>query len=97
MVGGTARFPDAPTPRGARHLDELSEARRRGFVAAVLFCIQRPDAIRFAPNNATDPGFGAALRRASAAGVADDARVAYVGRRISHSTLISTPASLRRL
>ncbi|HOF86709.1 MAG TPA: DNA/RNA nuclease SfsA [Armatimonadota bacterium] len=66
---GTALFPDAPTARGARHLEELIAARRDGCRAAALFIIQRADAARFAPHRALDPAFAAALARARAAGV----------------------------
>ncbi len=69
VVDGEARFPDAPTARGARHLDELRRLRHRGGRAAAIFCVQRDDAVAFAPNDATDPGFGQALRRAMKAGV----------------------------
>ncbi len=66
---GVALFPDAPTLRGARHLKVLTAGRRRGLGAAILFVVQREDAVAFAPNWAADPVFGAALRRASAEGV----------------------------
>jgi sugar fermentation stimulation protein A len=67
--GGVALFPDAPSARGSRHLEELAAAAREGYRAAVLFLIQRDDAVSFSPNDAGDPVFGAALRRAAAAGV----------------------------
>ncbi|OPZ81762.1 MAG: Sugar fermentation stimulation protein A [bacterium ADurb.Bin429] len=66
---GTALFPDAPTARGARHLEELIAARQAGHRAAVLFIIQRGDAVRFSPNRPLDPAFADALSRAVAAGV----------------------------
>lgn len=69
VVGGQARFPDAPTPRGARHLRELARAVADGYRAAVIFVIQREDVDSFAPNDETDPEFGRALREAAAAGV----------------------------
>lgn len=69
VEAGEARFPDAPTARGARHMDELAGAVRRGERAAAVFVIQREDARRFRPNDETDPAFGEALRRAAAAGV----------------------------
>jgi sugar fermentation stimulation protein A len=65
----TAAFPDAPTKRGQRHVRELRSAVEEGDRAAVLFVVQREDAQRFAPHDATDPAFGAALREAAAAGV----------------------------
>ncbi|MGC9357716.1 MAG: DNA/RNA nuclease SfsA [Anaerolineae bacterium] len=66
---GTAAFPDAPTKRGRRHVRELQAAVREGARAAVVFVVQREDAARFAPHDATDPEFGEALREAVAAGV----------------------------
>lgn len=41
-----ALFPDAPTERGARHMHELAQARKKGQQAAVCFIIQRSDAER---------------------------------------------------
>ncbi|HYF93628.1 MAG TPA: DNA/RNA nuclease SfsA [Symbiobacteriaceae bacterium] len=64
-----ARFPDAPTGRGSRHLRELVRARDDGYRTAVLFVIQRADAEAFGPWDDIDPAFGAELRRSAAAGV----------------------------
>ena len=66
---GVARFPDACTTRGSRHLEELVRLVRAGHGAAVLFCVQRADADRFAPAAAIDPQYAADLQRAAAAGV----------------------------
>ena len=66
---GTAKFPDAPSERGRKHLQELARARDRGFRAAVVFVVQRDDARIFAPNRDTDPLFAQALGQAAAAGV----------------------------
>ncbi len=66
---GVALFPDAPTERGRRHVQELAEAVRGGLRAAILFLVQRPDARLFRPRDATDPRFGEALRRAHGEGV----------------------------
>ncbi len=66
---GHARFPDAPTARGAKHLGELVRCREAGHQAAVCFVLQMAGMHAFSPNDATDPDFGAALRRAAAAGV----------------------------
>ncbi len=62
--GGTARFPDAVTTRGARHVRELGKIAAGGGRAGVLFLVQRADPEKFAPNDATDPAFGMELRRA---------------------------------
>jgi sugar fermentation stimulation protein A len=66
---GIARFPDAPTERGTRHVRELMAAVGRGERAAVVFVIQRADAVCFAPHDRADVAFGAALRDAARAGV----------------------------
>ena len=66
---GYARFPDAPTERGARHLMELVEAKKRGYGAGVLFLIQLEEVNKFSPNDERDPKFGEALRIARDAGV----------------------------
>jgi sugar fermentation stimulation protein A len=69
VEGETAAFPDAPTARGRRHVAELTCLAERGLRAAVVFVVQRPDARRFSPHDATDPEFGAVLREASTCGV----------------------------
>lgn len=66
---GVVRFPDAPTLRGVKHLEELVKAHEAGYEAAVCFVIQMGDVRYFAPNDATHPEFGQALRKAAAAGV----------------------------
>lgn len=67
--GGTARFPDAPTQRGAKHLRELCRCLDQGYRACALFLIQMKGPSRFEPNSETDPDFAAALREAAARGV----------------------------
>lgn len=69
VVDGTARFPDAPTPRGTRHLMELSKAVQEGQRGAVIFVILREDASFFSTNDTTDPIFGETLRRVIDLGV----------------------------
>lgn len=66
---GVARFPDAPTGRGARHLEELARAVQEGYRAAVVFLVQRDDARQFSPNDETDPVFSNTLRCLTATGV----------------------------
>lgn len=66
---GTARFPDAPTLRGVKHLEELILARRAGYEAGVCFIVQMAGMDHVEPNDLTHPEFGAALRRAAGAGV----------------------------
>lgn len=66
---GIARFPDAPTERGVKHLEELVKCRETGFEAYVLFVIQMKGVRYLEPNDKTHPAFGEALRRARQAGV----------------------------
>lgn len=67
---GRARFPDAPTARGRKHLESLLQAKEDEHEEAVLFVIQREDADCFTPNDKIDPDFGYALRRAQLRGMA---------------------------
>ena len=66
---GVVLFPDAPTERGVKHLEELVKARQAGYEAAMCFLIQMERVEWFQPNDGTHPAFGAALRRARDAGV----------------------------
>lgn len=66
---GTARFPDAPTIRGLKHVDELVRCQEDGYEAYILFVIQMKGVHSFEPNNRTQPEFGTALKRAEEAGV----------------------------
>jgi sugar fermentation stimulation protein A len=62
-------FPDAPTIRGRKHLEELEKAVEEGFVGYVVFVLQMKGVVSFRPNDEMDQAFGKALRRAAAAGV----------------------------
>lgn len=64
-----ALFPDAPTKRGVKHLQELTEAAGSGYECYVLFVIQTEDATAFSPNRTTDPAFADALQTAFRNGV----------------------------
>ena len=66
---GVCAFPDAPTERGVKHLQGLTQAVQDGFGAYVLFVIQMADMKYLHPNDETDPAFGAALRKAAENGV----------------------------
>ena len=66
---GYCRFPDAPTERGVKHLNELASCMADGYEAAVCFVIQMEGMKSFSPNDITHPAFGDALRAAHAAGV----------------------------
>ena len=66
---GHARFPDAPTERGVRHIRELQRAVENGIDATLFFVIQMENIQTLRPNDETHPAFGAAMREAAAAGV----------------------------
>ena len=66
---GVCAFPDAPTERGARHLQHLAQLAREGYETWALFVIQMEDVKYLHPNDATDPAFGKALREAAQSGV----------------------------
>lgn len=68
-AGRRARFPDAVTLRGRRHLEHLAARVAAGERAVLLFVAQRGDADSVAPADDIDPDYGRALRAAAAAGV----------------------------
>ena len=69
IVEGEARFPDAPTERGAKHLKELIKLKNDGNRCAVFFLIQHPIGKFFRPNWENDPVFSQTLNDAYDAGV----------------------------
>ena len=66
---GVCRFPDAPSDRAVKHLEELIRAKKEGYEAYVFFVIQMKGVSYFTPNTDTHPAFAEALRRAKEAGV----------------------------
>lgn len=66
---GTARFPDAPTERGIKHMQELIACMEDGYEAYILFVVQMEGMKRFEPNVATHAAFGKVLKEAENAGV----------------------------
>lgn len=66
---GFARFPDAPTQRGIKHIRELQKAVKAGLSAGICFIVQMEGMQSVSPNDETHPDFGRALREAAACGV----------------------------
>jgi sugar fermentation stimulation protein A len=95
----TAMFPDAPSSRALKHLEELAALSREGYQTHVLFMILHGSPTRFIPNLHTDPAFAAALsRRGAAADAADAAKAAAngapeAGRVAVHAALIRCNAA----
>ena len=67
--GEIARFPDAVTKRGQKHLKELSQMVSDGHRAVAFFLVQRGDAERFGPAWSVDPVYAQGLVDARGAGV----------------------------
>ena len=66
---GIASFPDAPTERGVKHINELVSAMENGYHSYVLFVIQMSGMKKFTPNDMTHREFGDTLRYAAKKGV----------------------------
>lgn len=66
---GRALFPDAPTERGKKHLEDLIKAKEEGIRAVIIFIIQREDGLFFSPYDEMDKAFSNALREARGKGV----------------------------
>lgn len=66
---GVARFPDAPTERGVKHIKGLIAALEQGFSCWLCFVVQMKGVKHLEPNDRTHPAFGDALRHAAEAGV----------------------------
>ena len=66
---GVVRFPDAPSVRAVKHVEELIRAKEDGYRAIVLFVIQMEGVRFFTPNGRMHPEFAKALEKAAGAGV----------------------------
>ena len=66
---GIAQFPDAPTERGRKHLEELISLKKEGIRAVVFFLIEHPNGNSFRPNWENDPKFSMTLNNAYNEGV----------------------------
>jgi len=69
VVDGAAMFPDAVTVRGTKHLLELAALKQQGYMAVVLFCVQREDAAYFRPAQHIDPLYAETLNKVAEKGV----------------------------
>lgn len=64
-----ARFPDAPTERGVKHINGLIRCLDDGYEAYLLFVIQMGNTVRFEANRPRQEEFADTLQRAHEAGV----------------------------
>ena len=67
--GGVVKFPDAPTERGVKHINELCDAIKNGYDAYIFFIVQMEECKYFTPNRETHPDFADALITAQKRGV----------------------------
>ena len=66
---GVVLFPDAPTERGVKHINELIDALENGYEAYIFFVVQMENCLYFTPNKKMHPEFAEALRIAYEKGV----------------------------
>ena len=66
---GAVFFPDAPTERGVKHIQELMACLQDGYDAYIFFVVQMKGVTHFSPHDETHKAFGDALREAEKAGV----------------------------
>ena len=61
---GIAEFPDAVTSRGAKHINELIKASKKGYKIYIAFVIQREDCKKFEIAKDIDPEYSKLLSKA---------------------------------
>jgi len=66
---GLAMFPDAPTERGRKHIEEMAAAVANGYEGFIIFLIQMKGVKAFSSNFSMDPKFSEELRKAAYSGV----------------------------
>ena len=66
---GLAEFPDSPTARGTKHLEELADMARHGNRAVMFYLVNRDDCEAFKLAQDIDPGYAAKFDLAAKAGV----------------------------
>ena len=62
-------FPDAPSERAVKHIEELIKAHKEGYETYIIFVIQMENVKFLIPNETTHKEFAHALRKAKEAGV----------------------------
>lgn len=66
---GVVLFPDAPTERGVKHIEELCDCVKNGYGAYLFFVVQMKHVKYFTSNQTTHPEFAKALKKAKKKGV----------------------------
>ena len=68
-IGDMARFPDAVTARGTKHLNELINMVADGHRAVMFYLVQREDCTAFGTADNIDPVYAETLREALTKGM----------------------------
>ncbi|MDO4478405.1 MAG: DNA/RNA nuclease SfsA [Lachnospiraceae bacterium] len=89
-IDGIGYFPDAPTERGIKHLNELVAAIDDGYETYLAFVIAMPGITEVRPNMVTHPAFGEALAKAKDRGV----KVLFLSCAVSPDELVITGCSV---
>ena len=66
---GVVSFPDAPTERGVKHINELVACLEQGFEAYIIFVVQMKGVVNFEPNAEHHKEFADTLNSAREKGV----------------------------
>lgn len=90
-INGLGYFPDAPTERGVKHLNELANASEQGFECYIAFAITMPEISKVFPNNETHRAFGEALDNAEKRGV----RILYLPCSVTEDNLEITDCIIK--
>lgn len=69
IINNVAKFPDAPTTRGTKHVNELINIKKEGKDSAIIILVLQNNADIFTPNYDTDPEFSKTLTKAYDIGV----------------------------
>ncbi len=64
VIDKIAKFPDAPTKRGKKHVEELIEITKKSMQSAIIILILQNNADIFSPNYETDKEFSDTLKEA---------------------------------
>ena len=98
---GVALFPDAPTERGRRHVEELARITGEGGRAGVLFVVHDFEAIAFLPHIHTDLPFARTLfetaRRFPGAAACGNGRFRMIAAAIRMNEDLSVDGRVREL
>lgn len=64
VIDKVAKFPDAPTKRGKKHVEELTQISKKSIQSAIIILVLQNEAEMFSPNYDTDKDFSDTLKEA---------------------------------